>query len=131
MVKDLELVVNALNWEARWNNKTHVDISKIIIIDNLVESFQLQPANGIKIRDWYGVDISDTALMELVPALKDIVKSGSSDVRVELAKLRQAQPHYKQSYASVGGLAKYNELVKKMGTPPLKTKKLTGLPSSL
>jgi len=42
MVKDLKLVDQAFN------------LAKVIIIDNLAESFQFQPMNGIKIKSWYG-----------------------------------------------------------------------------
>lgn len=41
MVKDLEIVVNMVNWERKFDNKERVDISKLIIIDNITESFQL------------------------------------------------------------------------------------------
>ena len=37
------------------------------------ECFQLQPENGICIRSWFG-DNNDTALEELAPILKGIIK---------------------------------------------------------
>ena len=44
-------------------------LSRIIIIDNLSENFQLQPDNGIMIRSWFD-NPQDTALSELAPILK-------------------------------------------------------------
>eukprot|EP00826_Nyctotherus_ovalis_P065819 TRINITY_DN968_c0_g2_i11.p6 TRINITY_DN968_c0_g2~~TRINITY_DN968_c0_g2_i11.p6 ORF type:complete len:110 (-),score=37.82 TRINITY_DN968_c0_g2_i11:238-567(-) len=44
-------------------------LSKMIIVDNLAENFQLQPENGIMIKSWIG-DPHDTALYELAPILK-------------------------------------------------------------
>lgn len=45
------------------------DLSKIIIVDNTQECFQLQPENGICIRSWFG-DNNDNALDELSELLK-------------------------------------------------------------
>jgi len=71
------------------------NLSKIIIIDNVADNFQLQPQNGILIRSWID-DSSDTALEELSPLLKgffyikrlriEIVNKGVSDVREALGK---------------------------------------------
>lgn len=44
-------------------------LSRMIIVDNLAENFQLQPENGIMIKSWIG-DPHDTALYELAPILK-------------------------------------------------------------
>ena len=46
-------------------------LSKMIIVDNLAENFQLQPENGIMIKTWIG-DPEDTALFELGPLLSGI-----------------------------------------------------------
>lgn len=62
-VKDLNLI-----------KKDDIDLNKIIIIDNLSESFQMQPLNGIKIRDWFGNDFTDRHLINLIPFLKSIVE---------------------------------------------------------
>ena len=48
------------------------DLSKIIIVDNVAENFQMQPDNGIFIKSWFS-DQKDTALSELAPLLKEIV----------------------------------------------------------
>ncbi len=44
------------------------DISRMIIVDNIAENFQLQPENGIFIKSWF-TDEKDTALFELAPLL--------------------------------------------------------------
>jgi len=49
------------------------DLSKTIIVDNIAENFALQPDNGIYIKTWFD-DVNDTALSELAPLLKQIVK---------------------------------------------------------
>lgn len=61
-------------------------IRKTIIIDNLKESFQLQPGNGIKIRDWYGTDLNDKELYNLIPFLKQLAKDQTTDIRTDLKK---------------------------------------------
>jgi hypothetical protein len=78
-------------------DSSHVDLNKIIIIDNLSESFQLQPLNGIKIRDWFGNDFSDRHLLNLIPLLKGIVEKEASDVRMELSKYRKSVSGYGNS----------------------------------
>eukprot|EP00744_Colponema_vietnamica_P004944 GILI01007312.1.p1 GENE.GILI01007312.1~~GILI01007312.1.p1 ORF type:complete len:591 (+),score=119.68 GILI01007312.1:311-2083(+) len=56
------------------------DLSRVIIVDNVAENFQLQPLNGIMIRPWFD-DMSDNALQELAPLLLDIVNCKAPDVR--------------------------------------------------
>jgi CTD small phosphatase-like protein 2 len=63
------------------------DISRVIIVDNVAENFQNQPDNGIFIRSWFD-DMTDTALEELGPLLKEIVRKQVPDVRVALRKFR-------------------------------------------
>ena len=63
------------------------DISKVIIVDNVAENFQLQPDNGIFIKSWFD-DPKDTALSELAPLLKEIVVKKWDDVRAALRKFR-------------------------------------------
>lgn len=58
-----------------------------MIVDNVAESFQMQPDNGIFIKSWYG-DINDNALLELLPLLVGIAKSSPEDVRMTLQSLR-------------------------------------------
>ena len=66
------------------------DLKRVIIIDNIVENFQLQSGNGIFIKSWVD-DESDTSLIELMPILKEIVKLKVSDVRVALRHYRDYQ----------------------------------------
>ena len=56
-------------------------------MDNVAENFQLQPDNGIFIKSWFD-DMSDTALEELSPLLKEIVEKKVTDVREALRKFR-------------------------------------------
>ena len=72
------------------------ELSRVIIIDNVAENFQLQPENGIFIKSWFD-DPQDTVLAELLPLLKgpayslvsiEIVLKKVSDVRVALRKFR-------------------------------------------
>ncbi len=64
------------------------DLKKTIIIDNIPENFTKQRANGIYIKSWYN-DPTDTALKDLIPVLKDIVKSRTADVRSYLQNIKQ------------------------------------------
>jgi CTD small phosphatase-like protein 2 len=62
-------------------------LNKTIIVDNVAENFSLQPDNGIFIKSWFD-DMSDTALLELAPLLKQIVQKSVKDVREALRKFR-------------------------------------------
>lgn len=64
------------------------DLSKVIIIDNMAENFQLQPQNGIFIKSWFD-DPEDTALSELLPILVQIAKKAVGDIRVALRELKE------------------------------------------
>ena len=57
-----------LEWEYHIKDisKLNRDINKIIIIDNLAESFSRQPENGILVKDWL-YDMDDTELSLLIP----------------------------------------------------------------
>jgi len=59
------------------------DLKKVIIVDNMAESFQFQPYNGILIKTWIG-DKNDTALLELAPVLKEIASREVKDIRSTL-----------------------------------------------
>ena len=63
------------------------DLSKTIIVDNVAENFQLQPDNGIFIKSGFDA-MNATALSELAPLLKQIVKKQVPDVRDALRKFR-------------------------------------------
>ena len=49
------------------------DLSKIIIIDNVKDNFQLQQENGLHIKDFYD-DVNDTELIEILPHLISIIQ---------------------------------------------------------
>jgi len=61
-------------------------LQKILIIDNLPESFSKQPQNGILVKDWFD-DMEDTELLMLIPFLKNIVVNKVLDVREEIRKV--------------------------------------------
>mmetsp|Transcript_25117 Transcript_25117/g.17781 ORF Transcript_25117/g.17781 Transcript_25117/m.17781 type:complete len:128 (+) Transcript_25117:1813-2196(+) len=64
------------------------DLSKVIIVDNIAESFLLQPENGICIKSWYD-DPNDIALNELGPFLKQVIAQNIQDVRDALGESKK------------------------------------------
>jgi len=64
------------------------DLSKVIIVDNIAESFLLQPENGICIKSWYD-DPADTALNELAPFLIQVKAQKIEDVRDALGESKK------------------------------------------
>ena len=62
------------------------DISKVIIVDNMPHNFGLQKENGIFIKNFYGENAKDNALIDLIPILKSIASNEDNDVRIELKK---------------------------------------------
>ena len=56
------------------------DLSKVIIVDNMSQNFKLQKDNGITIRSFWGKDVDDLALIDLLPILLNIAKN-NLDVR--------------------------------------------------
>jgi CTD small phosphatase-like protein 2 len=63
------------------------DLSKVIIVDNVSDNFQLQSENGILIKSWYD-DMTDNTLKELSEFLIDIPNKKIEDVRVFLKNYR-------------------------------------------
>ena len=63
-------------------------LDRIIIIDDMPQNFKLQKENGINIKPYFGEDLEDKALYELVPILKQIAQEGK-DVRIGLKKYRE------------------------------------------
>ena len=63
-------------------------LDRIIIIDNMPQNFRLQKENGINIKPFFGDDLDDSALYDLVPILKHIAESGK-DVRFGLEKYKE------------------------------------------
>ena len=64
------------------------DLDKIIIVDDMPQNFRLQKENGINIKPFFGDDMDDSALYELVPILKNIALS-NKDVRIGINKYRE------------------------------------------
>ena len=64
------------------------DLSKVIIVDNIEENYQLQPNNGLNIIDFEG-DENDNELLYLMQDLLHIVKNPGLDVRNELDFVRR------------------------------------------
>ena len=60
-------------------------LDSVIIIDNNAQNFRLQKKNGIAIKSFWGEDISDNALRDLIPILVNIAKT-EEDVRKGLDK---------------------------------------------
>ena len=65
------------------------DLSKIIIVDNMPQNFYLQKENGIFIKNYFGQDNGDRALIDLEPILMAIASKPNNDVRKELKKYRE------------------------------------------
>ena len=64
------------------------DMKRIIIIDNLVDNFKLQPNNGLGIKTWLE-EMKDNQLNDLGNLLKEIVNRKPSDVRTVLKKIKE------------------------------------------
>ena len=56
------------------------DLSRTIIVDNMEQNYKLQPQNGITIRPFWGKDVEDMALFDLLSILIRIVEN-NMDVR--------------------------------------------------
>ncbi|CAG9320127.1 unnamed protein product [Blepharisma stoltei] len=63
------------------------NIERVIIVDNMAENFRMQPDNGILIRTFID-DMTDNALLELLPLLKEIALKKGRDVRKALKSFR-------------------------------------------
>lgn len=82
------------------------DLSKLIIIDNARDNFQLQNENGIFITTWID-DENDTELIDLIPVLKEIAIKKVNDVRKALRKIRDTMIRF---YVK-GDTAPYNTIM--------------------
>ena len=69
-------------------NRIGRDISKVIIIDNMPQCFELQKENGINIRSYWEEDKNDVVLLDLIPVLINIAKD-DGDVRKGLIKYEE------------------------------------------
>ena len=63
-------------------------LDKIIIIDNMPQNFSYNKENGIYIKSFWGEENDDKALIDLIPILVNIARSGK-DVRKELVKYKE------------------------------------------
>ena len=63
------------------------DLSKVIIVDNASDNFQMQTDNGIFITTWID-DQEDTQLFDFIPILREIAKTKTKDVRKDLRRIR-------------------------------------------
>ena len=60
------------------------DLSRIIIVDNMAQNFRLQKENGITIKSFWGKEVDDRALIDLLPILLNIAKN-NMDVRIGIS----------------------------------------------
>ena len=51
------------------------DLNRTIIVDNMKQNYKNQPDNGITIRPFWGKDVEDTALVDLLDILEKIAKN--------------------------------------------------------
>ena len=63
-------------------------LDKLIIIDNMPQNFSFNKENSIYIKSFWGEENDDKALIDLIPILINIAKSGN-DVRKELGKYKE------------------------------------------
>eukprot|EP00826_Nyctotherus_ovalis_P058760 TRINITY_DN8105_c0_g1_i3.p1 TRINITY_DN8105_c0_g1~~TRINITY_DN8105_c0_g1_i3.p1 ORF type:complete len:103 (-),score=9.85 TRINITY_DN8105_c0_g1_i3:121-429(-) len=66
------------------------DNKRVVIVDSIVESFQLQPMNGIYVAPWKG-ESNDKELLNLLPLLKEIARQQVPDVRTALRNYRDGE----------------------------------------
>ena len=64
------------------------DLSRVIIVDNMEQNYKLQPDNGITIRPFWGKDVNDMALMDLLTILTNIVNK-NMDVRDGISMFKE------------------------------------------
>ena len=65
------------------------DLNKIIIVDNMEQNYKLQHENGITIRPFWGKDVKDMALYDLLSILIKIVEN-NMDVRDGINMFKEA-----------------------------------------
>ena len=69
-------------------NNIGTPLDKTIIIDNMPQNFRKNKENAIYIKSFFGEENDDKALIDLIPILVNIAKSGK-DVRNELGKYKE------------------------------------------
>jgi Dullard-like phosphatase family protein len=63
------------------------DLSRVILIDHDPKHYKYQPENSIHVPKWTD-DSADTALLDLIPFLEDLVQDDCVDIREEIASLQ-------------------------------------------
>jgi hypothetical protein len=69
-------------------NNIGTPLDRTIIIDNMPQNFRKNKENAIYIKSFFGEENDDKALIDLIPILVNIAKSGK-DVRNELGKYKE------------------------------------------
>jgi len=64
------------------------ELTKVLIIDNVKDNFQLQKENGLHIKDFYD-DVNDTELVDIQEELIRISQKGVEDIRMLVGPLRE------------------------------------------
>jgi len=57
------------------------DLNRTIIVDNMKQNYKNQPDNGITIRPFWGKDVEDTALVDLLEILKKIAENNMNVIQ--------------------------------------------------
>ena len=65
------------------------DLSKVVILDNKPQNYELQKENGIYIKSYYGNNQNDKVLCYLIPILNKIANNPQNDVRKEIKKYHE------------------------------------------
>ena len=63
------------------------DLNRVIIIDNLVDNFKLQPNNGLGIKTWLD-EMNDCQLNDIGLFLKNLIEKKPYDVRTIISKVK-------------------------------------------
>ena len=69
-------------------DKIGTPLDKTVIIDNMPQNFRKHKENAIYIKSFFGEESDDKALIDLIPVLVNVAKSGK-DVRKELVKYKE------------------------------------------
>jgi TFIIF-interacting CTD phosphatase-like protein len=63
------------------------DLNRVIIIDNLIDNFKLQPNNGLGIKTWLD-EMNDCQLNDIGLFLKNLIEKKPYDVRTIISKVK-------------------------------------------
>jgi hypothetical protein len=90
-------------------------MEKILIIDNVSENFQLQPHNGVHIKNFEG-DENDTELIDITLDLITITKMKIDDVKKYIPKIRQGMIFRNELVLNRNRIPEVSESAEKMET---------------